>query len=170
MGWRLHPAKVFVAFCLLAASCGGTSTGTGSAASPSPSPSANPSASPTCVPASVTCVTFPLNGVNGSTAGGTIHLTSDPGAGSLTVELVIKGLQAGSSHISHVHVGSCSQTGGIAFALNQVIADAQGNADIKTTVPKTFPPPSGTTWYVVVHQGPDLQGSNAAYLMCGNLA
>jgi hypothetical protein len=32
----------------------------------------------------------------------------------------------------------------------------------------TYPPTSGT-WYAVVHAGPDMQGSNATYLLCGNL-
>ncbi len=32
----------------------------------------------------------------------------------------------------------------------------------------TYPPASGT-WYVVVHAGPDMQGTNATYLLCGNL-
>jgi hypothetical protein len=89
-------------------------------------------------------------------------------AGQMTVRLKITGLQANSSHISHVHIGSCSQNGNIALALNQVIADAQGDVDVKTTVRATYPPANGT-WYVVVHAGPDMQGSNASYLLCGNL-
>ncbi|HMJ39805.1 MAG TPA: hypothetical protein VK606_09635 [Verrucomicrobiae bacterium] len=86
----------------------------------------------------------------------------------MTVRLKITGLQANSSHISHVHIGSCQQNGNIALALNQVIADAQGDVDVKTTVKATYPPANGT-WYVVVHAGPDMQGSNASYLLCGNL-
>jgi hypothetical protein len=89
-------------------------------------------------------------------------------AGQMTVRLKITGLQANSSHISHVHIGSCSQNGNIALALNQVIADGQGEVDVKTTVRATYPPANGT-WYVVVHAGPDMQGSNASYLLCGNL-
>jgi len=82
----------------------------------------------------------------------------------MTVRLKITGLQANSSHISHVHIGSCQQNGNIALALNQVIADAQGEADVKTTVKATYPPASGT-WYVVVHAGPDMQGTNSSYLL-----
>jgi hypothetical protein len=77
-------------------------------------------------------------------------------------------MQASSSHVSHVHIGSCQARGQVVFALNQVIADGQGNSDTKTTVNTTYPPASGT-WYVVVHAGPDMQGSSAAYLLCGNL-
>jgi len=84
------------------------------------------------------------------------------------VELKITGLQAMSSHISHVHIGSCAARGGIKFAINQVVADGQGDVDIKTTVKATYPPTSGR-WYVVVHAGPDMNGTNSRYLLCGNL-
>jgi len=84
------------------------------------------------------------------------------------LELKITGLQPASSHVSHIHVGSCQQRGNIALALNTVAADQSGNADVQSTVSASYPPASGT-WYVVVHAGPDMQGSNANYLLCGNL-
>ena len=156
----MRPSHGLVAFAALAllAGCGGA--GTSSTQSPSPIASATPSASQG--PASLT---FKLNGVKAK-ASGTITVTAP--AGQMTVRLKITGLQATSSHISHVHIGSCQQNGNIALALNQVIADAQGEADVKTTVKATYPPANGT-WYVVVHAGPDMQGSNASYLLCGNL-
>jgi hypothetical protein len=135
---------------------------TGSAPSPSPTPPASPSPSGSQGPAPLS---FKLNGVRAN-ASGTITVTAPPG--QMTVRLKITGLQANSSHISHVHIGSCQQNGNIALALNQVIADAQGEADVKTTVKATYPPASGT-WYVVVHAGPDMQGTNSSYLLCGNL-
>jgi len=49
-----------------------------------------------------------------------------------------------------------------------VVADGQGMADVRSRLDLTYPP-SGTTWYVVVHAGPDMQGTNASYLLCGNL-
>jgi hypothetical protein len=91
-----------------------------------------------------------------------------PQQGSTLVELKIQGLQPASSHVSHIHVGSCQQRGNIALALNQVLADQSGNADVTSMVSAPFPPSSGT-WYVVVHAGPDMQGSNSNYLLCGNL-
>jgi len=86
----------------------------------------------------------------------------------MTIQLNIKGLAPNSSHVSHIHRGSCTQTGNIAFALNQVVADGNGDATTRTTLKATFPPTSGTL-YVVVHAGPDMQGSNSSYLLCGNL-
>jgi hypothetical protein len=141
---------------LVAAACG--SAGTGSAPSPSPS-AATPSAS------SAPALTFKLSGI-GTKAAGTISVTAQ--SGSMTIELKITGLQTNSSHVSHIHVGKCSARGAIKFALNQVVADGQGDADIKTTLKAIYPPASGT-WYVVVHAGPDMQGTNSQYLLCGNL-
>ncbi len=149
----------FAALALTAAACGGSSTSSAASASPRPV-AASPSPSPT--PAGHT---FKLNGIN-TTASGSVSVTTL--TGSITVELTITGLQSNSSHVSHVHVGSCEQRGGIVFALNQVIADGQGMAQTKTTVNQTYPP-AGGTWYVVVHAGPDLQGTNGTYLLCGNL-
>ncbi len=94
-------------------------------------------------------------------------MTAGPKTTSL--ELKITGLQASSSHVSHIHLGSCTGRGGIAFALNQVVADGQGNADTQTTLNITYPP-AGSKWYAVVHSGPDMQGTNSKYLLCGNLS
>jgi hypothetical protein len=143
---------------LVAAACG--SSGTATAPSPSPSGAATPSAS------SAPALVFKLNGVGGAKAAGTISVTTQ--SGSMTIELKITGLQANSSHVSHIHIGKCAARGGIKFALNQVVADGQGDADIKTTLKAIYPPTTGT-WYVVVHAGPDMQGTNSTYLLCGNI-
>jgi len=158
----LRPRQALVLFATLAlgAGCAGSSTSSSPSPSPTPPATATPSATP-----SPPALTFKLNGVRAN-ASGTITVTAPPG--QMTVRLKITGLQANSSHISHVHIGSCQQNGNIALALNQVIADAQGEVDVKTTVKATYPPANGT-WYVVVHAGPDMQGSNASYLLCGNL-
>ena len=157
---RHRQLLVALATLALCAGCGGSSTS--SSPSPSPTPSASPASSAS---QSQAALTFKLNGIKAN-ASGTITVTAPPG--QMTVRLKITGLQANSSHISHVHIGSCQQNGNIALALNQVIADAQGDVDVKTTVKATYPPANGT-WYVVVHAGPDMQGSNASYLLCGNL-
>ena len=130
---------------------------------PSPSPSASSGKSP--APGKV--FIFKLNPADSTvTSKGTITLTAGPKTTS--IELKIADLQASSSHVSHIHLGSCSGRGGIAFALNQVVADGQGNADTKTTLNITYPPATGK-WYAVVHSGPDMQGTNSKYLLCGNL-
>jgi hypothetical protein len=136
-------------------------------ASTSPSPSGQASPSQSASPGAK-IFNFKLNPAgSGITAKGTILLTA--GQKTTTIELKIAGLQASSSHVSHIHLGSCTGRGGIAFALNQVIADGQGNADTKTTLNVRYPPPSSGKWYAVVHAGPDMQGTNSTYLVCGNL-
>ena len=154
---RAQVAIVAIAFGLCA--CGGQA-----ATSPSPSPAPSGLHSPS--PAGVTFNILPEPGVR---AAGTITVFA--AATSTTIEVKISGLQPDSSHVSHIHAGSCSPAlrGGIKFALNQVIADGQGNADTKTTLNITYPPATGK-WYAVVHSGPDMQGSNSKYLLCGNLS
>jgi hypothetical protein len=128
---------------------------------PTPAASATPSPSAAASPLS-----FNLTPEPGVKATGTISLSA--AARTTTLELMITGLQANSIHVSHIHLGTCQSRGGIAFALNPVVADAQGESDTRSTLNLTYPPASGT-WYVVVHAGPDMQGSNATYLLCGNL-
>ena len=158
-------ARVWVAIAmavLCTVACGADQAAT--AASPSPPQSSSPGHSPS--PAGKT-LSFKLNPAqSGVKAAGTITVTA--GARTTSVELKITGLQANTSHVSHIHVGSCQVRGGIAFALNQVVADGQGVADTRTTLDIKYPPASGR-WYVVVHAGPDMQGASASYLLCGNL-
>jgi len=146
-----------VTLAAIGSACG--SSPATSTASPSPS-AAVPSPSPPPSPLS-----FKLNGIK-TTASGTITLIAEPH--SVSIELKITGLQPNSSHVSHIHIGSCQQVGNISLALNQVVADGNGDADTKSTLTASYPPASGT-WYVVVHAGPDMQGTNASYLLCGNL-
>ena len=142
-----------------AAACGGEPAATAAQSPTAPASSPSPSPSPT--PLSFRLVPEP-----GVTATGTISVVATQNTTS--IELKITGLQANSSHVSHIHLGSCQSRGGIAFALNQVVADGQGMADVRSRLDLSYPP-NGTTWYVVVHAGPDMAGSNASYLLCGNL-
>jgi len=146
-----------VTLAAIGSACG--SSPATSTASPSPS-AAVPSPSPPPSPLS-----FKLNGIK-TTASGTITLIAEPH--SVSIELKITGLQPNSSHVSHIHIGSCQQVGNISLALNQVVADGNGKAGTRSTLTATYPPASGT-WYVVVHAGPDMQGTNASYLLRGNL-
>ena len=146
-----------VTLAVIGSACG--SSPATSTASPSASPAV---ASPSPAPSPLS---FKLNGIK-TTASGTITLIAEPH--SVAIELKITGLQPNSSHVSHIHIGSCQQVGNISLALNQVVADGNGDADTKSTLTASYPPASGT-WYVVVHAGPDMQGTNASYLLCGNL-
>ena len=154
-----------VALVVLAATISACGASGGGAAATSPSPSPSPIAASPSPSSSPSGLSFKLTGID-TTATGTITLVIQPG--TVTLDLAISGLQPDSKHVSHIHLGSCQQRGSIAIGLNQVTADGQGNAETKTTITATYPPATGT-WYVVVHAGPDMQGTNATYLLCGNL-
>lgn len=117
----------------------------------SPSPSAN----------------FTMGAMSGSGVTGTGQVFK--GTGSFTVSIQIHGLAPNSSHISHVHIGSCAKQGNVAYALLQVVADASGNATATTKVPEYYSMPS-TGWYVNVHKGPDFtEAEYAPSVSCGDL-
>jgi hypothetical protein len=106
----------------------------------------------------------PMNG-SGVTGTGQVY----KGSGSFTVSIQIHGLVANSSHVSHVHVGSCTKPGSVAYALLQVVADGAGNATAASTVAEYYSMPS-KGWYVNVHSGPDLsEKAYAASVSCGDL-
>src|SRR6266480_3533165 len=127
---------VLASIVLWVAACGGEQASTASPTPPSPSASASNSPTPGKV------FNFKLNPADSSvTSSGTITLIAGPK--STSIEFKITGLQASSSHISHIHLGSCTGRGGIAYALNQVIADGQGNADTRTTIFNASYPPTG---------------------------
>jgi hypothetical protein len=112
-------------------------------------------------------IDFNMAAQNGSGVAGTGTVVK--AAGSFTVTIKLTKLGPNSSHVSHLHAGSCAVNGGIAFALQQVIADSTGAATIATTVPAGYVVPA-SGWYVNVHHGPDF--SEAEYApsdSCGNL-
>ncbi len=128
--------------------CGGGAT----AASASPTPGIN----------------FTMNAQNGSGVSGTGQIVK--ATGSFTVTINLTGLAPNSSHISHVHAGRCAQPGGIAYALQQVVADSSGAATTTTMVPAEYIVP-GSGWYVNVHHGPDFTDAEYAPSdSCGDLS
>jgi hypothetical protein len=137
---------LLLAIPLLVAACGG---GSGAAAPPTPS------------------ATFTMTAQNGSGVSGTGQIYKEVGAFRVSIELT--GLVPASSHVSHVHLGSCASQGAIAYALLQVVADAGGRATATTTVGESYAL-ARTGWYVNVHLGEDL--SEAGYvpsISCGDL-
>jgi hypothetical protein len=104
---------------------------------------------------------------NGSGVSGTGSIVKAEGAFTVTIKLTK--MLVGSSHVSHIHAGSCAAPGGIAFALQQVIADSAGSATTASTLPVTYLVPT-SGWYVNVHQGPDFtEAEYAPSISCGDL-
>ena len=119
------------------------------------------------VPPTAHAVDFTMLAQNGSTVAGTGTVVK--GADSFTVTIKLAGLAPNSSHVSHLHAGSCAAPGGIAFALHQVVADANGAATIASTIPTSYVVPA-SGWYVNVHHGPDFSApANAPSDSCGDL-
>lgn len=139
-----HPVIALFAI-LFAAACGGAAT----TASPTPP------------------VNFVMVAQNGSAVKGTGQIVESNGSFTVTVKLT--GMPAGSSHVSHVHAGRCASPGGIAYALQTVVADSAGAATTVSTVPAAYAiPVSG--WYVNVHHGPDFtEAEYAPSDSCGDL-
>jgi len=145
---------------LLAAACGGPSTTGGGGASSSTQSSSSVSGAG---PVTVTLKHGPQ---------GQATLTFDAGSKTLTVEIKLSGLAPNSAHPNHIHSGSCTNQGGVAYPLNAITADAHGNADTTTTVSNVKEaaiPASG--WYVNVHNGPGLSSADQFEpIVCGDVA
>lgn len=87
---------------------------------------------------------------------------------TLTVTLMMQGLAPGSKHSAHIHVGSCEKQGAVAHPLKTVVADADGHAQVVTTIANVKAIPGN--WYVNVHNGTDLN-TQAGFqpIACGNV-
>jgi hypothetical protein len=139
-------ALVLTLFAAIA--CGGSS-GTTAATSPKPT------------------VNFVMGAMSASGVTGVGQVYK--GSGNFTVSIQLKGLKPNSSHVSHVHVGSCAKPGDVAYALLQVVADSSGNATATTTVSEYYTMPA-KGWYVNVHSGPDFsEPGYAPSVSCGDL-
>ncbi len=133
---------------LFASACGGAAAAT--AAPPTPA------------------INFAMAAQNGSGVAGSGSIVK--GTDSFTVTIKLTGFAPNSSHVSHVHAGSCAQPGGIAYALVQVVADASGAATATTVVPAAYVVPA-SGWYVNVHHGPDFtEAGYAPSDSCGDLS
>jgi hypothetical protein len=81
---------------------------------------------------------------------GTAKLTLN--GNTLTVQLILGGLVPSSTHMAHIHRGSCEAQGGVVYPLNPVVADTTGNGT-STTAINTVNAIPATGWYVNVHLG-----------------
>ena len=111
-------------------------------------------------------LTMGPNGAAGDNVHGAATLSRDPGTGVLTVKLTLDGLEPGSSHPAHIHLGSCEAQGPVAVPLTSLQADASGHAELTTAAKNA---PSIGSWYVNVHRGPGLTGTEFTPISCGNV-
>lgn len=106
-------------------------------------------------------------------AQGTVQLNIT--GNKMVVVLSLKGLTPKSSHIAHIHSGSCAAQGDIVYPLQLVTADAQGNATSSTTVNITnMQQLTSSQMYVNVHEAGTMDGMNTQQgfdpIACGDIA
>jgi hypothetical protein len=111
--------------------------------------------------------TSPDGSVHGNT-----HFDVKPD--SLVVTMSLSGLVPNSTHISHIHAGTCAAQGGIVYMLQTIKADAQGNATTTTTIKNPdFKKLAATKVYVNVHEAGTMDGMNTPQgfdpITCGNM-
>jgi len=90
----------------------------------------------------------------------------------LTVKVTLSGLAPNSTHIAHIHEGSCEAQGAVKYPLTSIVADASGKGTSTTTVEQVTAVPANG-WYVNVHLGaPDTEKSaqtGGDGIACGNV-
>lgn len=92
---------------------------------------------------------------------------------SLVVKLYIFGLAPNSTHIAHIHQGSCEAQGPIIFTLKTIHADSVGFGTTTTTLANVSSIPD-TGWYVNIHRGSTTNSLSTQTgldsIACGNVS
>src|SRR5712664_2838205 len=104
----------------------------------------------TATPQAAPKISFAMRAQNGSSVSGTADVVKSAGSFTLTVKLT--GLQANSSHITHIHAGKCAVPVSVTYALQQLVADSSGAASVMTVVTTGYSVTS-FGWYVNIHHG-----------------
>jgi hypothetical protein len=100
-------------------------------------------------------------------ASGSVQLTLR--GKQLWVQLTISGLQPGSTHPVHIDAGSCTSQGQVVYQLQNVVANASGNASVTTVLNNVSSIPS-SGWYVNVHYSMNLTTqAGADSIACGDV-
>ena len=146
-------ALLSIVIALFLAACGGSAT------PPTPSSTSTPSSSTTTASATLKHV-----------PNGMATLNWDPSSHMLTVKITLTGLAPSSTHPSHIHTGSCSNQGAVVHPLQNIVADATGNATVTTMVPNITNGIPASGWYVNVHNGPGLSPDEQFLpIVCGDV-
>lgn len=103
----------------------------------------------------------------GETVSGTAQLSLT--GTTLTVKITLSGLEPNSSHAAHIHTGSCESQGAVMYPLNNITADASGNASSTTVINNVSSIPA-SGWYVNVHHSTALTTQTGFDpIACGNV-
>jgi CHRD domain len=90
---------------------------------------------------------------------------------TLMVTIAVTGLAPGSTHMVHIHAGTCSTMGQIVYDLLPLIADAHGVGLSTTSIAGVMSGIPARRWAVNIHNGPTFAtGLAARPIACGNIA
>jgi hypothetical protein len=110
-------------------------------------------------------LTFEGTTVANESASGTAQLSLADG--KLTVKITMSGLAPNTTHIAHIHTGSCETQGAVLYKLTPV-----GNGTSTTIVPNVSSIPA-SGWYVNVHLASTMDEMNTQTgfdpIACGNV-
>jgi hypothetical protein len=99
----------------------------------------------------------------------TVHISYDRATRVMTVRVRASGLEPGTRHPNHLHVGQCLNEGPVREVLNVLVADATGKAEATTEIPQSDGIKYGER-YVAIHHGPGLDDQGQyALLTCGDV-
>ena len=86
---------------------------------------------------------------------GRATLVSNNRENTATVVVKISGLKPGTTHIGHIHGGTCAALtpGTIFHNLNPVVADESGKGTSKTTISRDLQGLVDCEWWVAFHEG-----------------
>ncbi|GAC1641677.1 MAG: hypothetical protein NVS4B12_04170 [Ktedonobacteraceae bacterium] len=143
-----------VAFLLTA--CGSSGSGTTTTSTTSATP---------------TSITTMAHATLAHVPSGTADISWDPATKAVTVKILLAGLAPKSVHPSHIHTGSCINQGGVLHSLQNIVANAMGNATATTIIPNISSGIPASGWYVNVHNGPGLTTTDQFLpIVCGDVA
>ncbi len=130
-----------------------------------------PTPPPTPTPATPVTSTTTASATLKHVPNGMATLNWDPSSHILTVKITLTGLAPSSTHPSHIHTGSCSNQGAVVHPLQNIVADATGNATVTSTISNVMNGIPASGWYVNVHNGPGLSPAEQFLpIVCGDVA
>ena len=102
---------------------------------------------------------------------GQAHMSWDPLSQNLWVTISMTGLDPNTSHLAHIHAGSCGNDRGIVYPLATINADSNGNAYQITEIPNVAKGIAASGWFINVHLGGNASSAvNLTPIACGNIA
>jgi hypothetical protein len=94
------------------------------------------------------------------------------GNNEVTVIIQVSGLAPNTTHMAHIHAGTCQAQGAVVYPLNPIVADGNGNAT-STTVIKNVKNFSSSRLYINIHEAATMNGLTTQTgfnpIACGNI-